>query len=81
MCSFCLLPLAALLHGNSGRILTLNYSLALTEMRTILARIAWNFDLQLDPASSGWLDKQKMFTTWHKTEMRVKLKPRCTPDF
>lgn len=60
--------------------LTLSFSLALTEMRTILARMAWHFDLELDPASCGWLDKQRMFTTWHKTEMKVGLKPRSTPD-
>lgn len=60
--------------------LTFSSSLALTEMRTILARMAWNFDLELDPASCGWLDKQRMFTTWHKTEMRVGLRPRSTPD-
>lgn len=73
-------PLEQTFAGQKPPQLTLSSSLALTEMRTILARMAWNFDLELDPASCGWLDKQRMFTTWHKTEMRVGLKPRSTPD-
>lgn len=44
----------------------------------ILSRVAFNFDMELDPASAGWLGRQRMFTTWHKTEMKVKLVPRTS---
>ncbi|WYZ39357.1 hypothetical protein EsH8_III_001271 [Colletotrichum jinshuiense] len=52
-------------------------NLAYAEIRTIIARVVWNFDMKLHPDSTGWLGKQKMFTTWHKTEMKVYLAPRA----
>ncbi|KAK6224302.1 cytochrome p450 [Colletotrichum tabaci] len=51
-------------------------NLAYAEIRTILARVVWNFDMKLHPDSAGWLGRQKMFTTWHKTEMKVYLSAR-----
>ncbi|KDN59836.1 putative cytochrome P450 [Colletotrichum sublineola] len=51
-------------------------NLAYAEMRTIIARVVWNFDMKLHPDSAGWLGRQKMFTTWHKTEMKVYLSAR-----
>ncbi|OLN96686.1 Isotrichodermin C-15 hydroxylase 4 [Colletotrichum chlorophyti] len=51
-------------------------NLAYAEIRTIIARVVWNFDMKLHPDSAGWLGRQKMFTTWHKTEMKVYLSQR-----
>ncbi|CZS95626.1 hypothetical protein WAI453_001515 [Rhynchosporium graminicola] len=51
-------------------------NLALMEMRIIMCRLVWNFDMELHPDSRGWLSRQKMFTTWHKTDMKVRLKAR-----
>lgn len=34
-------------------------SLAYAEMRLILARVLWNFDMELDPSSLEW-DNQKV---------------------
>jgi averantin hydroxylase len=44
-------------------------------MRLILARLLFNFDLELDKARTGnWLD-QKTFTLWEKRALWVKLRP------
>jgi len=51
-----------------------NTSLAYAEMRLILAKILFNFDMELDPACSDWLD-QKVFVLWAKKELNVYLKP------
>ncbi|KAL0937451.1 toxin biosynthesis cytochrome p450 [Colletotrichum truncatum] len=51
-------------------------NLAYAEIRCILSRVVWNFDMKIHPDSIGWLARQKMFTTWHKTEMKVHLSPR-----
>ncbi|TEA10390.1 Cytochrome P450 monooxygenase aclL [Colletotrichum sidae] len=52
-------------------------NLAYAEIRTILSHVVWNFDMRLHPDSAGWLGRQKMFTTWHKTEMKVYLSRRA----
>jgi hypothetical protein len=49
-------------------------SLAYAEMRVIITRLIWNFDLALDERSRNWLD-QKMFTMWEKPDLLVKLTP------
>ncbi|KAJ6027337.1 Trichothecene C-15 hydroxylase [Penicillium canescens] len=51
-------------------------NLAYTEMRLILARIVWNFDLELAPNSIGWADNQKIFFFWNKPPLNVFMKPR-----
>lgn len=50
-------------------------SLAYAEMRLILARLLWNFDLELQPSCKNWIAEQKTFTLWEKGELDVKLKP------
>lgn len=62
------LPCYSVARANS-----FHHSLAMIEIRTILTRMIWNFDMELHPESEGWLEKQKMFTTWHKTDMKIKL--------
>jgi len=53
----------------------LGRNLAYAEMRCILARMVWEFDLMLDERSDGWM-KQKVFTLWEKGPLWVQLKGR-----
>ncbi|VUC36388.1 unnamed protein product [Clonostachys rosea] len=47
-------------------------NLAYAEMRLILARLLWRFDLELMPESREW-DQQKIWSLWSKGELNVKL--------
>lgn len=49
-------------------------NLAYGEMRTILTKLLWSFDLELDERSRGWIDKQRVFLLWEKPELWVKIK-------
>lgn len=51
-------------------------SLAYAEMRLILAKLVWNFDLELDPRSKNWLEKNVLRFMWDKPELYVRLIPR-----
>lgn len=51
-----------------------NISLAYLEMRLILARLLFNFDLEPLPESKHW-NRQKIFVFWEKGPLMVKLKP------
>jgi hypothetical protein len=44
-------------------------------MRLILARLLWNFDLELDERSRWWMSEMKMFLLWEKQPLFVKLTP------
>lgn len=51
-------------------------SLALAEMRIILARILFNFDLELVGSDmKDWIERMPAFTFWEKTPLMVKLTP------
>ncbi|KAH8788468.1 cytochrome P450 [Diaporthe sp. PMI_573] len=50
-------------------------NLAYVEMRLILARVIWHFDLELAQESHGWAEKQKIFILWDKSPLMVHLKP------
>ncbi|KAI8952234.1 putative cytochrome P450 monooxygenase [Xylaria longipes] len=50
-------------------------NLAYAEMRLILAKIVYNFDLTLADDSRNWLDGQKASTVWEKPALNVYLKP------
>ncbi|CAN8105332.1 unnamed protein product [Discula destructiva] len=50
-------------------------NLAYIEMRLILSRILWNFDLKLADDSQGWIQRQKAFIMWNKPPLNVYLKP------
>lgn len=50
-------------------------NLAYAEMRTIMARLVFNFDLTLAPESKNWLD-QKIYNLWQKPPLMVHLTPR-----
>ncbi|APA13827.1 hypothetical protein SS1G_13923 [Sclerotinia sclerotiorum 1980 UF-70] len=49
-------------------------NLAYAEMRLILARILWNFDLELAPESKNWGEDMKIFLLWEKPELLVRLR-------
>ena len=51
----------------------LAYSLAYFEMRSILVRVLWNFDMQMEEESKGWME-QKEYFLWDKPSLWVKLK-------
>lgn len=51
-------------------------SLALLEIRLILAHVLWHFDLELsEKTPADWLN-QKSWLTWEKKPLMVKLKAR-----
>lgn len=50
-------------------------NLAYMEMRLIMGRLLWNFDVELMPGQEDWLN-QKLFIVWEKSPLKVKLKPR-----
>lgn len=52
-------------------------SLAYVEMRLILARVIWNFDLKLADDSKDWISRQKVFLLWQKGPLNVYLTPRA----
>lgn len=52
----------------------LGRNLAYVEMRLILARVFWNFDMTLDSRSDKWID-QRVFLLWEKSPLYVKLTP------
>ncbi|KAH7041423.1 cytochrome P450 [Microdochium trichocladiopsis] len=50
-------------------------NLAYVEMRTILARILYNFDLEKSDKTEGWLE-QKNFNLWERSPLWARLTPR-----
>jgi cytochrome P450 len=63
----CLRSVVADLEGNIC-------SLAYAEMRTILARLLFNFDMELVDPEVDWLDQQ-VFFLWKKPPLNVNLTP------
>lgn len=53
-------------------------NLAWAEIRTILAKMVWNFEIEMMDESRDW-EKQKVFILWSKPSLMVKLKVRKTP--
>jgi cytochrome P450 len=49
--------------------------LAMAEMRAILARVLWHFDINLCEESAGW-NEQKSFILWDKPDLMVRLQAR-----
>ncbi|KAF4784242.1 cytochrome P450 [Colletotrichum scovillei] len=50
-------------------------NLAYSEMRLILARILFSFDLKLVDEGSDWIKGQKVYIVWQKPSLNVYLKP------
>lgn len=58
-------------------------SLALAEMRLILARVLWRFDMELAEEEleqskrlGGWMERQKVFVLWDKGPLMCRVKER-----
>ncbi len=51
-------------------------SLAYAEMRIILARIIYDFDIKMADDLGNWLDRQKTYTLWDRVPLNVYLTPR-----
>ncbi|UPL00875.1 hypothetical protein LCI18_011809 [Fusarium solani-melongenae] len=51
-------------------------NLAYAEMRLILSRMVWTFDIELDPRSTGWFEKNRVYFLWDKPPLYVRLIPR-----
>ena len=49
-------------------------SMAYHEIRIILAKVLWHFDLQLCPESEKWND-MKIYIMWDKGPLYCQLKP------
>lgn len=46
--------------------------LAMLEMRMVLAKVLWHFDLELCAGMEGWLD-QKSYLTWEKGPLMMRV--------
>lgn len=51
-------------------------SLALVEIRLVLTHLLWTFDMELAEETDEEWPKQKMWTTWEKKPLIVKLTER-----
>ncbi|KAF2096875.1 cytochrome P450 [Rhizodiscina lignyota] len=51
-------------------------NLANVELRIIIARILWNFDLKLDESSMNWERDMNEYLAWEKAPLIVSLTPR-----
>lgn len=51
-------------------------NLAFVELRLILARLIWNFDLKLDSSCDNWVDDMVEYFGWEKIPLLVSLTPR-----
>jgi cytochrome P450 len=54
------------------------HSLAWAEIRLVLAKLLWNFDLELVDNSDDWWLQQDTFIVWKRNPLIVKLYPRTT---
>ncbi|KAK3313180.1 cytochrome P450 [Apodospora peruviana] len=54
----------------------LGRNLAYIEMRLILTRILWNFDMRVADDSLDWMSKQRIYNLWKKGPLNVYLTPR-----
>lgn len=57
------------------RLILTSGSLAYHEMRLILAKVLWHFDLSLCDESADWAD-QKVYMLWEKKPLMVRLAAR-----
>lgn len=48
-------------------------NLAYHEMRLILAKVLWHFDLELDETCQDWAESQRTFALWEKPPLLVRL--------
>lgn len=48
-------------------------NLAYAEMRLVVARMAWNFEVEIMEESWDWIEGQKVFSVFQKPELFVRL--------
>jgi cytochrome P450 len=48
-------------------------SLGYAEMRLIMARLAWKFELEIMPESNDWFEGQKVFSVFQKPPLLMRL--------
>ncbi|KAL2132356.1 hypothetical protein VTI74DRAFT_3927 [Chaetomium olivicolor] len=53
----------------------LGKNLAYVEMRLVLARVLWNFDLRIAEDSLDWMSKQRIYNLWEKGRLNVYITP------
>ncbi|KAK3998014.1 Isotrichodermin C-15 hydroxylase [Cladorrhinum sp. PSN332] len=53
----------------------LGRNLAYIEMRIILARVLWNFDIKIDQESLDWMSKQRIYNLWEKGPLYTYITP------
>ncbi|EOD43080.1 putative benzoate 4-monooxygenase cytochrome p450 protein [Neofusicoccum parvum UCRNP2] len=46
-------------------------NLAYHEMRLIMTKLLWNFDMELGPRSNGWVEAQRAFILWEKSPLML----------
>lgn len=51
-------------------------SLAYAEFRLILARMMWNFDMEIADQSRNWMDQQQSYLLWRKPALYAHLMPK-----
>lgn len=51
-------------------------SMGWLEMRTILSKISWSFDMELVDKEMDWHEQSEMYTLWKKPKLMVKLRVR-----
>ncbi|KAI0129614.1 Isotrichodermin C-15 hydroxylase [Xylariales sp. AK1849] len=51
-------------------------NLAYSEMRLIMARMVWNFDMRIAEDSHDWVEKSEFYLLWDKPPLNVYLTPR-----
>lgn len=67
-----LLPSGSDQDGISGLSNTSRFRLAYFELRAILSRVLWHFDMELEKESQGW-PEQKVHDLWDKPPLWIKL--------
>ncbi|KAI1083821.1 putative cytochrome P450 [Whalleya microplaca] len=67
--------LEALQAFNVGPRNCIGRNLAYAEMRMILARIVYDFDMKLADESQRWIERQKSFSLWERIPLYVQLTP------
>ncbi|KAK7743643.1 hypothetical protein SLS62_010546 [Diatrype stigma] len=67
--------LEALQPFNVGPRNCIGRNLAYAEMRLILARIVYDFDLELADDSKNWIERQRAFALWDRIPLNVYLTP------
>ncbi|KAI2464300.1 benzoate 4-monooxygenase cytochrome P450 [Annulohypoxylon bovei var. microspora] len=60
---------------SAGPLNCIGLTMGRMETRVILAKLIYNFDIELMPECSKWLENQKNYIAWHKPPLMVKLTP------